>query len=126
MPIRDAKGDVEARLFFMAYTRDDPTPVDLPDPPPDATRIVINWNWDCEGVDPPPLSAASVTDCTGCNIVINVRVASPGDSGDVTQTTQVEATSVTAGVAEATQALDARTDRILEKRRWLLEHGSAP
>ena len=29
-------------------------------------------------------------------------------------------------VAEATQALDARTDRILEKRRWLLEHGSAP
>lgn len=84
---------------------DDPDPVDLPDPPDGVTRIVINWNWDCEGVaPPPPLSARSVTDCTGCNIVINVRVASPGDTGAVTQTTQVDATSLAAGVAEATQA----------------------
>src|SRR4051812_34751779 len=28
MPIRDAKGDVEARIFFMAYTHDDPPPVE--------------------------------------------------------------------------------------------------
>jgi len=105
-PALTPDGDIPS-IWIWNWTwncKDDPTPVDLPDPPPDATRIVINWNWDCEGVDPPPLSAASVTDCTGCNIVINVRVASPGDSGDVTQTTQVEATSVTAGVAEATQA----------------------
>lgn len=29
-------------------------------------------------------------------------------------------------VAQATQALDQRTDRILEKRRWMLSRGSAP
>lgn len=29
-------------------------------------------------------------------------------------------------VAQATRELDARTDRILEKRRWMLERGSAP
>jgi len=29
-------------------------------------------------------------------------------------------------VAQATRELDARTDRILEKRRWMLERGSTP
>jgi hypothetical protein len=42
--------------------------------------------------------------CVSCNIAISVRVASPGDSGGVTQTTGTNATSIATGVAAAAQA----------------------
>jgi hypothetical protein len=78
--------------------------VDLSDLGPDTTTIVINWKWQCDDVAPPPFQVASVTECTGCNINISVRVASPGDSASVTQTTQVDASAIVAAVSEATQA----------------------
>ena len=84
--------------------KDDPTSADLPQTTPDTTTIVLNWTWDCPDVVPPPVDIASVTTCVGCNISISVRIASPGDSAGVTQSTQVDAAAIASGVAEATQA----------------------
>jgi hypothetical protein len=78
--------------------------MDLSDLGPDTTTLIINWNWDCPDDAPPPIQVASVTPCTGCNINISVRVASPGDSASVTQSTQVDASAIASTVAEATQA----------------------
>ena len=63
-----------------------------------------NWHWNCPDDAPPPTTASSTTVCFGCNIAISVRVASPGDSGDITQTTGTTATSLATNVATATQA----------------------
>ena len=52
----------------------------------------------------PAVAMTTVTQCVGCNISIAVRVDSPGDSGAVTQLTQVDASSIGEAVAEAAQA----------------------
>ena len=52
----------------------------------------------------PQATVTGTTVCVGCNIAISVRIASPGDSGDVTQTTGTESTSIATGVATAAQA----------------------
>lgn len=78
-----------------------------PVPPAGATTIVLNWHWTCD-TPPPPLDVAGITVCTSCNIVISVRVASPGDTGDVTQaivaSTAAAALNVANTIQEAFQA----------------------
>jgi hypothetical protein len=81
-----------------------PPPVDLSTIDPQTTTIILNWNWDCPDAPPPSVQQTTVTACVGCNINISVRVASPGDNGDVNQSTQVDVTSIATTVSEATQA----------------------
>jgi hypothetical protein len=82
--------------WFWNCATDEGIPA-VPTPPPGATTIVLNWHWDCAD-PPPPLDVAKTTVCTSCNIAISVRVGSPGDAGDVTQTIANEAASATANM----------------------------
>lgn len=79
----------------------------IPAPPAGATTIVLNWHWMCDS-PPPPLDVVGITVCTSCNIVISVRVGSPGDTGDVTQSiiasTVAAAVNVANTIQEAFQA----------------------
>ena len=75
----------------------------LPALPPGATTIVWNWHWSCPDAPPPALDVAGVTVCTSCNIAISVRLASPGDDGDLTQTIAAQAAATVAEVAAAVQ-----------------------
>src|SRR5262249_61461890 len=95
------------RIIVWNWTwncKDDPPPLDLSELGPDTTTVVINWKWSCDDATPPPLQVASVTQCTSCNINISVRVASPGDSASVVQSTRVDAAAIASTVSEATQA----------------------
>ncbi|HET7127944.1 MAG TPA: hypothetical protein VFJ93_02585 [Gaiellaceae bacterium] len=53
-------------------------PTSVPTPPPGAAAWIWNWQWSCPG-------AAPAAACTQCNVNFSVRVASPGDDGNVTQ-----------------------------------------
>jgi hypothetical protein len=75
----------------------------VPAPPPGATTVVLNWHWACS-VPPPPLEVAGVTVCTSCNIAISVRIGSPGDTGDLTQSIAATTAAAAANVADTIQA----------------------
>ena len=75
----------------------------LPDLPPGATTIVWNWHWSCPAAPPPALDVAGVTICLSCNIAISVRLASPGDDGDLTQAIAAQAAATVTEVAAAVQ-----------------------
>jgi hypothetical protein len=75
----------------------------VPAPPAGATTIVLNWHWACAD-PPPPLNIAGVTVCTSCNIAISVRIGSPGDTGDVTQSIAATTAAAASNVADTIQA----------------------
>ena len=81
-----------------------PDPPPTPDPAAGAVTIVWNWHWDCPDAPPPQATVTGTTVCVACNIAISVRVASPGDSAGVTQTTGTDVSSIATGVATAAQA----------------------
>jgi hypothetical protein len=76
-------------------------------PPANATVIVLDWHWDC-AEPPPPLDVTGVTVCVSCNVAISVRVASPGDTGDLTQaiaaSTAAAATALAHTIEDALQS----------------------
>ena len=59
-------------------------------PPASGNTLVLNWDWN------------DLVNCSFCNVSISVRVLSPGDDGDFTQTNAVLSTSV-AGVIDSVQ-----------------------
>ncbi len=67
------------------------------------TTIIWNWHWSCGDVAPPPLSVTGGTLCIACNIAISVRIASPGDSGDVLQTISSVASAAATNAASIVQ-----------------------
>ena len=75
----------------------------VPAPPTGATTIVLNWHWACSDA-PPPLDIAGATVCSSCNIAISVRIASPGDGGDVTQAIAATTAAAARNVADTIQA----------------------
>ena len=60
--------------------------------------IVLNWHWDC-AEPPPPLDVAGITVCDSCNVAISVRVASPGDTGDLVQSIAAETAAAASDIA---------------------------
>jgi hypothetical protein len=85
----------------------------VPAPPAGATTIVLNWHWDCAD-PPPPLDVSDVMVCTSCNIAISVRVGSPGDTGDVTQTIANQAAAVATGAAQSVQDASQAVQAVFE------------
>lgn len=63
-----------------------------------------NWQWSCGAEQAPPAPS-----CIGCNIAISIRILSPGDDGDLTQsilnTAESIASTVNDTVQQATQAV---------------------
>jgi hypothetical protein len=78
-------------------------PPGVPPLPAGTTAIVLNWHWSCDSAAPPTTSVTGVTVCVGCNIAIAVRIASPGDSGAIIQTTGAVAASLAASAAATAQ-----------------------
>jgi hypothetical protein len=64
---------------------------------------VWHWNWSCDGVEPPPVELGSATVCVACNLAVSIRVGSPGNSGDITQSTQILSNAVAANAAAIAQ-----------------------
>jgi hypothetical protein len=95
--------------WFWNCATDEATPA-VTAPPANATVIVLNWHWDC-AEEPPPLDVTGVTVCVSCNVAISVRVASPGDSGDLTQSiaasTAAAATEIAGTIEDALQSATA-------------------
>jgi hypothetical protein len=97
--------DIASQTFIWNWNWNcDPgsTPT-LPGLPPGTTTIVWNWHWSCPDAPPPTLDVAGVTICTSCNIAISVRLASPGDDGDLTQSIAAQAAATVNEVAAAVQ-----------------------
>jgi hypothetical protein len=88
--------------WFWNCASDEGVPA-VPAPPAGATTIVLNWHWACADA-PPPLDIAGVTVCTSCNIAISVRIGSPGDGGDVTQSIAATTAAAASNVADTIQA----------------------
>jgi hypothetical protein len=88
--------------WFWNCASDEGVP-SVPAPPAGATTIVLNWHWACADA-PPPLDIAGVTVCTSCNIAISVRISSPGDTGDVTQSIAATTAAAASNVANTIQA----------------------
>jgi hypothetical protein len=76
----------------------------VPQLPPDTTAVVWNWHWSCADAAPPSASVTGVTVCMSCNIAIAIRVASPGDSGGVVQTTGVGLAAAAVNAAATMQS----------------------
>jgi hypothetical protein len=95
--------------WFWNCSTDEAVPA-VTSPPANATVIVLNWHWDC-AEPPPPLDVAGVTVCDSCNVAISVRVASPGDTGDLTQAiaaaTAAAATDIADTIEDALQSATA-------------------
>ena len=68
----------------------------VPAPPPGSTIWIWNWQWDCPGGAPATAAVPSV--CVQCNVAVSIRIASPGNDGDVTQS------NVAAALAAASSA----------------------
>jgi hypothetical protein len=108
-PVADAPSSpvaapAPAQTFVWNWTWNcDPAtaPQGLPQAPSGTTVIVWNWHWSCNGAPPPPASVTTATVCVACNIALSVRVASPGDSGDVVQQIGAAAANAVAGIEAA-------------------------
>jgi len=74
------------------------TPSNLPD-----DVWTWNWNWACDTAAPP------IPACSGCNLAVSIRILSPGDDRDLTQsivgTAQSIAKNVNDTVQQATQTV---------------------
>ena len=70
-------------------------PSDPGAPPAGATAWTWNWNWDCP--------TTSSTSCSACNTAISIRILSPGDDGDVTQSNAATSTSVAQTISTTVQ-----------------------
>jgi hypothetical protein len=84
--------------WFWNCSTDEAVPA-VTSPPANATVIVLNWHWDC-AEPPPPLDVAGVTVCDSCNVAISVRVASPGDTGDLTQSIAAATAAAASDIAD--------------------------
>ena len=88
-------------------------PAQAPTPDSNASSWNWNWNWNCDA----PTDAATVASqyqriigqYQPQNVNVEIRVASPGDSGPVTQSI----TAVTLAVAAATEAVQQTVDQVV-------------
>jgi hypothetical protein len=69
----------------------------------DAANWIWNWYWNC-GAD------AAAPTCSNCNLSIALRVLSPGDNGDVTQTNAATSASAAAALLAAAERTAAGID----------------
>jgi hypothetical protein len=77
----------------------------VPTPPAGATIWIWNWQWDCPSGAPAP-AAAVPSVCVQCNVAVSIRIASPGNDGDVTQS-NLAATSAASSAASSASAASA-------------------
>ena len=84
--------------WFWNCAADEAVPA-VASPPANATVIVLNWHWGC-AEQPPPLDVAGVTVCVSCNVAISVRVASPGNTGDLTQSIAAKTAAAATDIAD--------------------------
>ncbi len=85
---------------------------------------VWNWHWSCGSAGaPPPVW------CDGCNISISVRILSPGDDGDLTQTiattTSSIAQTVTSTIQQTSQEIQGALPVVLPEPPSALQAGDA-
>src|SRR6185312_143358 len=80
----------------------------VPATPAGTTVIVWNWHWSCNGAEPPPITVAGVTVCISCNVNVSVRIASPGDDGDVVQQIVSAAQAAVANIQSTSQHIAAQ------------------
>lgn len=78
---------------------------DIQAPPANAgaTTLVWNWHWSCADSRPVPLDVVGTTICVSCNIAVSLRIASPGDTGAITQTIAAQTLATVAAVGAAVQ-----------------------
>ncbi len=106
-PTADPETSPTVWIWNWSWNCDPSTVPAVPSPPPGSTVWVWNWQWDCPGGAPAP-TASVPSVCNQCNIAVSIRVGSPGDNGDVTQTNAAVSSAAAANAATtglgATQA----------------------
>src|SRR5439155_3374011 len=87
-----------------SWNCDEATPAALPEAASGSTIWIWNWQWSCAG-SPGPVPAVP-TLCVQCNLAVSIRVASPGDDGDVTQSNLLTSSASVSNTAGTLRALD--------------------